>query len=303
MLVFLNGRFVTEEQAVVSVFDRGFLYGDGLFETLRVFGGKPFRWAQHWERFRRGAGFLGMKIPFPADALRGYAEQLISENQLPDSLLRLTLSRGVGARGYSPQGADRPTLAMTLHPLPGAPNSGSAHSESGVAGVDREAGVPNAECPPGWRLITSSFRLPAGESLAQFKTCNKLPQILARAEADAAGADEALLLNTDGFVVEATSSNLFWIASEAVCTPPLTSGILAGVTRAVVLEICRSLGLKCLEINAKPEELKQAQGVFLSLSSWGVVPAQSLDGRGLQPSPLIETIRLAYWQLVRGETL
>src|SRR6266403_5504984 len=118
MIVFLDGKFVPEEQAVVSVFDRSFLYGDGLFETMRVSGGQPFLWTEHLERLQRGAAFLKIQIPFSADVLRAHAEQLIRLNQLPDALLRLTLSRGVGPRGYSPRGADDPRLVMALHPFP-----------------------------------------------------------------------------------------------------------------------------------------------------------------------------------------
>lgn len=294
MLIFLNGRFVPEEQAVISVFDRGFLYGDGLFETMLVANGKPFRWTQHLERLRRGAELLKVTIPFPQDSLRDFAEQLIHKNNLPDSLLRLTLSRGVGIRGYSPKGAEHPVLVMFLYPAP-------IH-EPGSAGLPTSPGARQPIPPVKWKLITSSLRLPAGESLAQFKTCNKLPQILARAEADAAGADEALLLNTDGFVVEGASSNLFWIDGDTVCTPPLAGGILAGVTRAVVLDICRSLGVKTRESNVTPEELKHRHGAFLSLSSWGIVQAISLDGGVLHPSPLIEKLRTSYWELVRAET-
>jgi aminodeoxychorismate lyase len=291
MLIFLNGRFVPEGQAVVSVFDRGFLYGDGLFETLRVFNGKPFRWAQHMERLRRGAGFLKIRLPFRPEAWRGFAEELIVRNQMPDALLRLTLSRGVGRRGYSPRGAELPTLVMSLHPTPGALDSdlaGSAGSESGA--------------PRRWKLTTGSFRLPAGDPLAAFKTCNKLPQILARAEAEAAGADEALLLNTDGFVVEAASGNLFWLDGETVCTPPPAGGILPGVTRAVVLELCRAQEVSVREANVGPEELTRQQAVFVSLSSAGIVEAESLNGRLLQHSPLTEKLRRAYAALVRAET-
>ncbi len=280
MLIFLNGQFVPEAQAVVSVFDRSFLYGDGLFETMLVANGKPFRWSQHLERLQQGAQFLKIKLPFGADALRSFADQLISKNQMPGALLRLTLSRGVGARGYSPKGAEQPALVMSLHPAP--------------------AINPSAESK--WKLVTSSFRLPAGEPLAQFKTCNKLPQILARAEADPAGADEALLLNTAGFVVEGATSNLFWLETDTVCTPPLASGILAGVTRAVVLEICHSLALKTREELVTPEELKNRHGVFLSLSSRGVVDVMTLDGQALQHSPLVEKLRLSYWDLVRAES-
>src|SRR5436190_21945330 len=98
---------MADELAVLSVFERGFLYGDGLFETMRVFNGKPFRWAAHLERLQRGAEFLKIRVPFSADALRGFAGQLISENQAEQALLRVTLSRGVGVRGYSPKGAER----------------------------------------------------------------------------------------------------------------------------------------------------------------------------------------------------
>lgn len=279
MLIYLNGRLVPEEQGVISVFDRGFLLGDGLFETMLVSNGRPFRWEQHLERLRRGADFLGIRIPFAPESLREHADALVSKNQMPDALLRLTLSRGAGPRGYSPKGADRPTLVMSLHPAP----------------------VFDPQKPPKWKLATSSLRLPAGEALAQFKTCNKLPQILARAEAEAAGGDEALLLNTEGFVVEGSGSNLFCIDGDTVCTPPLASGILAGVTRVVVLEICRSLGLKAREATTTLEGLRQKDGIFLSVSSWGVVEAESLDGHGLKQSPLVEAIRTTYENLVRAE--
>jgi aminodeoxychorismate lyase len=280
MIVFLNGQFVPEEQALVSVFDRSFLYGDGLFETMRVFRSRPFRWARHLERLERGAQFLKMSLPFPATALRGLADELIHRNNMPEALLRVTLSRGVGTRGYSPKGAQRPSLVMSLHSAPPL----------------------EPEKPPRWRLVISSFRLPANEPLAQFKTCNKLPQILARAQADDAAADEALLMNTEGCVVEASSSNLFWIEANAVCTPPLAGGIVAGVTRAVVLELCPALGLEARQTSITPEKLAQTDGVFLSLSSVGIAEAVSLDEKPLRRSPDVERIRKAYSDLCARET-
>ena len=277
MIVFLNGQFVPEDQAAVSVFDRGFLYGDGLFEAIRIFNGKPFRWSDHMERLQRGAAFLKIQIPFPPAELLQHAAELIRRNQMPESLLRITLSRGTGLRGYSPKGANRPTLALTLHPAPDSQTQ-----------------------PPTWRVITASCRLPAHQPLAEFKTCNKLPQILARAEADAARADEALLLNTNGEIVEASSGNLFWIRQDTVCTPPLNSGILAGVTRLVVLEICRALGLTLREASITPAALRQVQGAFLSLSSWGIIEIVSLDDYPLARSPLADKIRNAYTRMTRS---
>lgn len=274
MLVYLNGRFVPEAEATVSIFDRSFLYGDGLFEVMRVFGGKPFRWNDHMERLRRGAAFVKIQPPFSDSELHKAALQLIEQNTLPEALLRITLSRGVGRRGYSPAGAENPTLTMTLHLAPGA----------------------DGQPPPAGRVITASFRLPANEALAQFKTCNKLPQVMARAEADAAGADEALLLNTNGEVVEGSSSNLFWVADGAVCTPPLTSGILAGVTRIVVLELCRELELPSAEKSITAAALRRTDGVFLSLSSWGIVEVISIDGEKAARSPTTRRLQEAYRQ-------
>jgi branched-chain amino acid aminotransferase len=272
MIVFLNGQFVPEEQAVVSVFDRSFLYGDGLFETMRIYRGAPFRWPEHFRRLEQGAEFLNIRLPHPEATLRDFIDHLVRRNQMPEAILRLTLSRGVGRRGYSPQGADEPTLVMTLHPAPDA------------------EGQPI----PQWRVMTASVRLPANEGLAQFKTCNKLPQIIARAEAEAVGADEALLLNTLGEVVEAASSNLFWIKDSIVCTPPLASGILAGVTRVAVLEICGQLGLPTREAGISPEELARVEGIFLSLSSWGVIEVTALDNQAVARSPYVERIQEAY---------
>jgi len=280
MIVLLNGQFVPAEQAVVSVFDLSFLYGDGLFETLRVFNGRPFRWGQHMERLQQGAKFLKIPMTFTPECLLDFASQLVARNSMPDSLLRLTLSRGVGIRGYSPKGAESPLLVMSLHPAPAL----DAHN------------------PPRWRRITSSSRLPAHEPLARFKTCNKLPQILARSEADIVNADEALLLNTNGDVVEASSSNLFWIEKGTICTPPLPSGILPGVTRAVVLEVCSRLGFEAREASVHLEQLRRVEAVFLSLSTVGIAEAISLDGQALAHSPLVAKLGTTYWELLHSET-
>lgn len=297
MIVFLNGQFVPEEQATVSVFDRSFLYGDGLFETMRVANGKPFRWWAHMERLRKGGDFIGLKIPFACKSLEKFAHELIAKNQMPEALLRLTVSRGVGPRGYSPKGANKPILVMTLHPCPGAPASGPASSND----LPQPAGSETGALPK-WKLHTASLRLPAGEKLAHFKTANKLAQILARAEADAVAADEALLCNTEGFVVEGASCNLFWVQSDTICTPPLASGVLAGVTRAVTLELCGALGLSTAEREITAANLSRASGVFVTLSSLGVVEAMSLDGVTLSSSPLVVKLRAAYDELLARET-
>ncbi len=280
MIVFLNGRFVPQKQALVSAFDRSFLFGDGLFETLLVRNARPFLLRQHLERLQQGARFLRIPLPFSLAALREYALELLARNKLREGSLRLTLSRGVGRRGYSPAGAGESTVVMTTH----------------------SAEPYDPANPPRWRLVSASSRLPVGDPLTRFKTCNKLPQILARAEAEDQGADEALLLNTDGRVVEGSRSNLFWVSGRSVGTPPLESGVLAGVTRAVVMELCESLGLSVREAALPPEILRRQDGVFLTLSTDGVVEALAWDGRALRQSPVAATLRNAYWRRVRRAT-
>jgi aminodeoxychorismate lyase len=276
VLVFLNGKFVPEEKAVVSVSDRAFLYGDGLFETMRIYNGKPFRWEQHMQRLRQGAKFLKIRVPFSETQLLSFVLALVAKNKMPDSVLRLTLSRGVGAHGYSPKGANSPMLVMSPRP---------------VAKISQKS-------PPQWKLIISSFRLPADDPLASFKTCNKLPQVLARAEADAAGANEALLSNTNGLVVEGASSNLFWLKRNVICTSPVAAGILPGVTRQVVFEIARRLKTPIRQSNIRSKDLARTDGVFLSLSSFGIVEAQSLSGKILRKSPLTALVARAYNEIL-----
>ena len=279
MRVFLNGHFLPEADAVVPLNDRGFLLGDGLFETVRVANGKPFRLAQHLERLSRGAEFLTIKLPFSPREIQQFAAQLIAENQLPESVLRLTLTRGVGRRGYSIAGADKPTLAMTLHALPP---------------IDPDE-------PPQWNLMISSFRIPAADALASFKTTSKVLNVLARAEAETVGADEALLLNTNGEVAETAGGNIFWVYNEKICTVPTGRGVLPGITRAVVLELCQALGLETDKRIIKPEHLRKAQGLFITQSALGIIPVAVFDGLPVAPSPLVAQIAGAYEEILRRE--
>jgi len=292
MLVFLNGQFLPEAQAVVPVNDRGFLLGDGLFETMRVANGKPFRFAQHLERLARGADFLKIKLPFTPDELKGLAGQLVEQNNMPDAILRLTLTRGPGGRGYTPKADANPTLVMTLHAAPGAPSTGSASCENVSGQAESVLGAPLQ-----WNLITSTFRISAGDPLAAFKTTSKILHVLARAEAVEQGADEALLLNTNGEAAETASGNLFWVQDDSICTAPAV-GILPGITRAVVLEICRTLGIRTNQRAIRPDELKHRAGIFITQSALGIVPVLMIDGRPVAPSSLVDQIARAYHEML-----
>lgn len=279
MIVFLNGNFVPESEAVVSINDRGFLLGDALFETVRVVGGRPFRMPQHLERMTRGLYYLKIAPGYTPKELQKIAADLIARNEMPDCLLRLTVTRGSGPRGYSPKGAGPATVAMTLTPLP----------------------ETNPDEPFQWSLVTSPFRLPASDPISSFKTTSRILNVLARADAEARGADEALLLNTNGEAAEAAGGNLFWVYREQICTVPTGRGVLPGITRAVVLEICQTLGLATNKRVIKPEMLRNAEGIFVTNSAVGIVPVVSFDGEPMAPSPLVDQIATAYNQMLLSE--
>ena len=276
MIVFLNGEFVPEERAVVSVFDRSFRYGDGLFETLLAVNGKLFRWEQHWARLHNSADFFKLTIPCSAAEMLAAAQELLRRNTLADAMLRIQISRGSGPRGYAPTGNESPVIVMTAHPAP----SRTAHA---------------------WKLTVCPLRVAATDQILGHKTGNRLPQILAAMHARENGADEALLVNTLDHVCEGSTSNVFWIRGGVIGTPPLLPNVLPGVTRAVVFEAARALGVRCEEQPLRVEELVECEGVFLTLTSRGVVEAASLDGKQLLKSPITQSLRDAYESLLARE--
>jgi aminodeoxychorismate lyase len=280
VIVFLNGQFVPETEARVSVFDRSFQYGDGLFEAIRISNGKPFRWRQHLERLERGARFLQIPMPVHRDDLDAALPELVRANGTTEGVARIALSRGVGRRGYSPRGADQPTLAVSLHPAEPMPDS-----------------------PLQWTLCTASLRLNEEDALACFKTSNKLPQILARMEAEQNGCDEALLLNTRGELCETSSGNLFWIEGDTLHTPPLAVGILPGITRDVVMALAPTVGLSVLETRAQPGRLRTADGALATLSSHGIIEVCSVGGEALPISAHTKALHTGYLRQVTDETL
>lgn len=277
MIVWLNGGLVAEIDARVSVMDRGFLYGDGLFATVRAFGQQLFLWERHWDRLTTGARVLSISLPWGEEDLHGAALEVLARNGLRDAVVRLQVTRGRGPRGYSTHGVGPSTGVIVAMAAPGL----------------------EAEPAPPRRLRSASLRLNAGDPLGRIKTTSKLTHIMARAEAEAAGADDALLLNGAGHVAEASSANVFWLESNRLCTPAVGGGALAGVTRELVLDLAQSLGWAAVECDARPETLLQAAGVFLTSSGVGVVEVAELDGQVLKRDPRVGRLQEAYREAVR----
>jgi len=256
--VWMDGQVLPTAEAVVSVSDRSFLYGDGLFESLPWDSSRLFRWREHWDRLTCGARFLGIRINWDESQVRNGIRAITASLESPQATVRLHLSRGVGPRGYSPRGADAPRLIVTVHPAPAMPLGGW----------------------PALALKTCrTFAVATGDPLATYKSANKLLNVLARAEAEAQGFDEALLVNTDGMVTESSSGNVFWWEEDSLHTPPLSAGVLPGVTRGAVLDCARELGWTVTETAALPSRLSSSEGIFLTFSTRGLVPVRVLDSQ------------------------
>lgn len=270
-LVWMNGILLPSTQATVPISDRSWMYGDGLFETLRIHQGRPFRWKDHWSRWTVGAALIRLPMPYPESIVLAALYSVIESNQVTFGIARLHLSRGSGVRGYSIHSAHAPTLIITVTP--------DSHLS------------PN----PAVSLQVSSVRLPAGDPLGRFKTASKLPLILAQIEAEEAGASAALVTDTSGIVAETTRGNLFWIdVTGKVLTPPLSTGALDGVTRAVVSEICRDIELPFEESRIEPPALFDQAGAFVTSSGFGLAPVTTLNGRCLPFAPLFTRLDSEY---------
>jgi len=246
-LVYLNGQLLPLSQARIDPTDRGLLLGDGLFETMRAEAGRIFRLGAHLARLRSGAGVLRLPLSLSDDELSAALQMTLAANELTTSsaALRLTLTRGLGPRGLLPPTDPRPTLLMTTSQLPDSP---LAPATAHIASIRRNEHSP----------------------LSNLKSLNYLDNLLARQEAAAHGADEALLLNTAGHLAEASSANLFVVMGGVLRTPPLADGVLPGITRAVVLELAAEMGQPAVEASLTPADLARAEEAFLTNSMIGV---------------------------------
>ena len=284
MLVHLDGRLVEEAEARISVFDRGLLYGDGVFETMRACGGRIFRLEAHLERLERSALLAEFEGLPPRAVLASDLGALLRANRLADARLRLTLTRGAGRPGDYVQAAGPPTRIATVAPFSGI--DPKRHAE-GVA-----------------LLVSRRQAVPAEVLDAAIKTTSRLAAVLARREAARAGAFEAALLDAAGNLTEGTTSNLFLVRQGRLLTPAIDGRALPGVTRAVVLETAREAGIEVEERPLQAALLGEADEIFLTNTSWEVLPVTRVDGRpagGGRPGPVSLSLLDGYRERVRRE--
>jgi branched-chain amino acid aminotransferase len=277
MWIFLNDTFVRKEEAVVSVFDHGFLYGDGIYETLRSYGSRLFMCQQHVARLFRSAEAIGLTIPIQREQWPELLHESMARNDLGtpqrDAYLRITVSRGVGGIGLDPRLCPSPTIVIMAQPLV-APAAAVYDT-----GVDVN-------------LATTRRNLPSALS-PQIKSLNFLNNILAKREALAAGAFDSVLLNWEGHLTECTVSNLFFVTDGQLRTPSLDCGLLDGITRSIVLQLAKEQNITVEEGRFTPTQLCQSDECFLTNTSMEIMPVTSVDRKPIgngKPGPLTRTL-------------
>ena len=250
MIVYCAGEFRREERAAIPIDDPGFLSADGVFETALLYQGGFVRLRQHLERFAASAALMRIPTP-PLDTVDAIVRAVVQQNQLRDANIRITLTRGT----------DTPLLLVTARPI----------DESRLA-----------KARAGWRIITAQTRRPAVSAVpAQLKALGRTYALLARHEAAEAGADDALLLNDQEYICEGPTWNIFWRTAQTLYTPALEAGVLAGVTRSIIIENASRAGLAVQEGLFRRADLDHADEIFASMTSAGIVPIRSIDGRAL----------------------
>jgi branched-chain amino acid aminotransferase len=274
-VIYLNGAIVPAGQARIDPFDRGFTLGDGLFETLRAYGGRPFRLADHLERMETAAKALAIPLPFDMPAVAAAIDELLRANghDQGDAAVRITLSRGTGPRGLAPPEDPQPTLLISTAVYSALPDACSA--------------------------VTVDIRRNEGSPLSRMKSLGALDNVLAAGRAAKGGADEAILANNAGFIACGARANLFALVGGRLVTPPIRDGALPGIARRVVLEIAATMGLAGQEISLRPVELERADEVWLTNSLFEVRSIMRLDGRTLQSRAVADKIRAEYRQMAR----
>jgi len=279
----VNGNVVPAEQARVSVLDNGFTFGDAVYETLRTYAGRPFHLDRHLERLRASAARLGFAAPFGDEVFARRLDELLARSGNEESYIRIILTRGEGDISYRFDRVKGPTLVMVVKPFEPPPER------------DYSEGIP---------VVIASVRRNHPRALdPAIKSNNLLNNILAVREGQARGAAETILLNDLGEVAEGASSNVFVVKDGRAATPPLTAGILSGITRRVVLDLCRELGVPAREETLRVADLFAADEVFITSTTKEAAPVRTIDGKPVasgRPGPVHRRILQAYREYARS---
>src|SRR5947199_542757 len=282
--IYIDGRFYSEADAKVSVFDHGLLYGDGIFEGIRFYNGRVFRLEEHLERLWDSARSLCLEVPMTRQQMNEALLDTIRKNDLHDGYIRLVITRGVGNLGLNPEQCKNPSVIII------AATIALYHEDFYQKGLN---------------IVTVATRRSNPASLnPAVKSLNYLNNVMARIEANLAGADEALMLNDQGNVAECTADNVFIIKHGQIFTPPIAAGALRGITRSVVFDIAAETGLKIAETGITRHDVFIADECFLTGTAAEIIPVVTADGRVIgngKPGP-ISTRMIGLFRELTSET-
>ena len=284
MEVYIDGKFYPKADAKVSVFDHGFLYGDGIFEGIRLYEGNVFRLEEHLERLEMSAKAIMLQLPWTRKEIADVVCESCRRNNLTDGYIRLIISRGVGDLGLSPKTCPKPSI---------------------ICIADKITLYPEALYTTGMKIITAPTRRISPAALPpMIKSLNYLNNILAKMEALQHGYHECIMLNDQGYVAECTGDNIFLIHKGRLLTPASHAGALIGITRQVALEVAEQLGLKLCETNLTRYDVWNADECFLTGTAAEVIPVIEVDGRTIgsgKPGPMTARILESFRKKVSKE--
>ncbi len=283
MKVYIDGTFCDKEDAKISVFDHGLLYGDGIFEGIRFYHGKVFRLKEHIERLFDSARSICLQIPLSGEKMTEALLETIRCNKLQDGYIRLIVTRGIGNLGLNPTQCSRPTVVII---------------------ADSIQLYPTEMYEKGLKIVTCATRQVSSAALSPMvKSLNYLNNIMAKIEAIQAGAGEGLMLNEQGFVAECTGDNIFIIKNGLITTPTLAAGALGGITRAAIFELAQNLHIPLKEKDITRHEVFIADECFLTGTAAEVIPVVDLDSRSIGdgvPGPITRRLTHAFHQLTQS---
>ncbi len=278
--IFLNGKIIPDTDGSVSTGDRGFLYGDGIYETLRSYSGKPFKLPEHLERMRHSAKQLKILFEYTNADISEWINELIEKNRSQDAYIRITLSRGTGGNRLQMDDNIDPTILIQVKPY--TPYDKKLYAE-------------------GMYLVISSCRRSTSNPIYCHKSTNLLTSILLKEEAYKKSAHDEIILNTDGYVAECIVSNIFMVSGGSVITPSLDTNILPGITRRTVLGICKDNGISAREEHFAIERLVKADEVFITNSLMEIMPVSRIEDSKIGekiPGKITQQLMNAYKRLI-----
>jgi branched-chain amino acid aminotransferase len=259
-VIYIDGEFYPKSEAKISIYDHGFLYGDGVFEGIRAYNGIVFKLREHIDRLYQSAKAIMLEIPLEKEEMIKAVLETLRKNNLKDAYIRLVVTRGKGDLGLDPRKCSKPTIIIIAEP-----------TIKLVKEEAKEKGITT--------LISWVRRDPVDGTSHEVKSLNYLNSILAKIEANNAGVDEAIMLTKEGYVSEGVGENIFIVKNGKIFTPPSAAGILPGITREVIIELAKKLGFEVLEKNITPYELFTADEAFFTGTAAEILPIREVNKR------------------------